>query len=212
MSYSRRCCTTQQPRTVPLVPLVKAPLLRRIAAYILDVALFLVPAATMTYLVLSGSMRSSLLELVMLKRLDLSEFGFSPRAALSGTLPPRTLLAILLSGAGLVGWLLYRVRTAMHNSSLGKRLCGIEIVSLEKTDQNVSARRGTTLKQSMRRLAPGAALGILPIPGTGFIGYAAALFDATGRGWHDKAAGTMVVLRTSHNVPERESDSSASNR
>lgn len=194
------------------MPLVKAPLLRRVAAYSFDVALFLVPAATMTYMVLSGGMRSSLLELVMLKRLDLSEFGFSPRAALAGTLPPRTMLAILLSGTGLVGWLLYRVRTVMHNSSLGKRLCGLEIVSIEKIDHNVSARRGTTLKQSIRRLAPGVALGTLPIPGTGFVGYVAALFDTTGRGWHDKAAGTMVVLRTSHNLPGRESGASMSKR
>jgi uncharacterized RDD family membrane protein YckC len=182
------------------VTIVKAPPLRRVAAYLLDVAMFLVPCATLTYLVLSRDMRSALLEMVTLKQLDLSVFGFSPRAALTGTLPPRTVLAILTAGSGVMGWTLYRVRTAMNNNSLGKRLCGLELVSLHREEHLSIAHSGSTLSQGVRRLAPGVALGMLPIPGTGFLGYAAALLDKNGRGWHDRAAGTMVVLRDSRSV------------
>lgn len=191
----RQCGAASSSRTVLPVPLLKAPLLRRVAAYLFDVGLFLLPGATTSYLVLSDSMRSALVELVLMKRFELSAFGFSPRAALTGTLPTRTLLFVVTAGAWLLGWLWYRIRTVMDNSSLGKRLFGIELVSLHQGDLEMPVKRGATLKQSIRRLTPGVALGVLPIPGTGLLGYAAALLDASGRGWHDKAAGTMVVLR-----------------
>jgi uncharacterized RDD family membrane protein YckC len=86
----------------------------------------------------------------------------------------------------------------MRGASVGKKLCGIAVISYPCAKDSISAGqaapRGTSLKQALRRLTPGLVLGMVPVPGTGFVGYLTALFDTNGRGLHDKAAGTMVVV------------------
>ncbi len=179
------------------MPYNKAPILRRMLAYVLDVTLFLLPGVVALYLVLSPSMRAALVSALMFKHLDLDTLGISPSRAIEGTLPVRTILALVVATVALCGWQWYRVRTAMRGASIGKKLCGLTVVAFPCTIDSVRAGQadscGTSLKQALRRLTPGLVLGMVPVPGTGFVGYLTALFDSNGRGLHDKAAGTMVV-------------------
>lgn len=164
-----------------------APWIRRITAYLIDVVLFAVPGGVSVWFSFPPLGRQALLDLLLLKRADFDEIGVTPERALSGSIPARSSLAVLIMSAWIIGWLLYRVIMARRGTSVGKGVMGLQVVA-HSTSGCLSARA------AVRRVWPASALGLLPVPGLGFVCYLAAVFDNDRRGWHDKAAGSQVVL------------------
>lgn len=160
---------------------------RRVSAYAIDVALFVVPGCPSVWFALPGAIRKAVVRLSLLKSVNLRDVGLDPASIAAGSIPLKTLLPMLLLTSWMVAWLFYRALTVRRGTSVGKRLCGLYIASHDGSRP--------TWKQALRRLAPGLVLGVVPIPCTGFLAYGAALIRSDGQGWHDRAAGTKVVRR-----------------
>lgn len=158
----------------------------RIGAYLVDVSLFTVPTAALVWLTADDRVRRALVRAVTLKSLELDAFGVSPSEVVAGNVPGRLAAFTFLLAGGVGGWVWYRVRTVAGGSSVGKRLFGLRVVDAVTGEPVGTAR-------AWRRWAPNQALGLLPLPGTGFVCYLAAVWSPQRRGWHDKAAGTLVV-------------------
>lgn len=180
-------------RTVWAMDMRCAPLERRLLAYALDVALFFVPSASASFVALEPSARYAVLRLLALKSSSLESLGVSPESILAGEVPYRTLACFAAISVGVLAWLYYRVRTAQSGVSVGKRLLGLRIVSQEAFAANCAAVSGVSGKYAVRRVMPCAALGLLPVPGLGFLGYIACLWRKDHCGWHDEAAKSVVV-------------------
>lgn len=171
-----------------------APLRRRLLAYVIDVTLFVIPTSTISFVALEPAARYDILRLTALKSSSLASLGVSTDSVLSGEVPYRTLVCFTALAAGMLAWLYYRVSTARSGVSVGKKLLGLRIVSQEAFAANGVQPYGLAGKYAFRRLVPCAALGLLPVPGLGFIGYAACLWRKDRCGWHDEAAKSVVVL------------------
>jgi uncharacterized RDD family membrane protein YckC len=158
----------------------------RVLAYLVDVSLFAVPTAVAVWASADEAVRRALVRLVTAKAVELDAFGVTAGEVLAGNVPGRLAAFTFLVAGGVAGWVWYRVVTVARGVSVGKRLFKLRVVDAE-SHTPVGTRR------AWRRWAPNQALGLLPIPGTGFVCYLAALWSPQRRGWHDKAAGTVVV-------------------
>lgn len=180
-------------RTVEVVTMSCAPLHRRLLAYVIDLSLFVIPTSVVSYVALEPTARYAILRFVTLKSASLESLGVSVDSVLSGEVPYRTLVCFTALSAGVLAWLYYRVSTARSGVSVGKNTLGLRVVSQEAFAAGGTQPYGITGKHAFRRLVPCAALGLLPVPGLGFVGYAACLWRKDSRGWHDEAAKSVVV-------------------
>jgi uncharacterized RDD family membrane protein YckC len=97
-------------------------------------------------------------------------------------------LCLLVPG-GFVAWVIYRVGAlTWRGATLGKWVFGLKVVCEE------SPHCPPPLRRAFGRWAVPQAVGILPIPCTGFLPYLWALKDPRHQGGHDKAARTLVIL------------------
>jgi hypothetical protein len=161
-----------------------APLLRRVAAYLLDVGVFFVIGAPLVWFSAGSELRRALGRALVWKSVELDELGLDPT---SDAIPVRPLLTMLVLLGVLVAWTAYRVLSAKRGTSCAKHLLGLEIIDV------VTSGRGVSTARAWKRWAPGQALALVPLPAIGMLCYAGALWHPQRRGWHDVAAGTMVV-------------------
>ena len=128
-----------------------------------------------------------------------------------------TLMGLLVV-AGLIPVVRYEVAsTARRGQTFGKGLLGIQVVQCDDQGAPAADLPPPDLRQSIERwalphgagLSVGVVAGAVAVPRIGHYGvlvgagagvvawalvYASSLFDSKGRGWHDKAAGTIVVV------------------
>jgi uncharacterized RDD family membrane protein YckC len=168
-----------------------APMRRRILAWMLDVLLFVVPAAALIYL--TGGLD---LMLRAVREIAGRELGIVSSAA---SLPGSNLAgahttwseALLLIGVVVVfgaAWVTTRiVATARYGRTPGKWCFGLRVV-----DATNPMAPPSLAKAALRWLIPQLS-GAVPLPGTGLLVYSPALRDRWLRGLHDRAAGTIVV-------------------
>ncbi len=169
-----------------------APVGRRLAAWVLDVALFVVPAAAVVYL--TGGME---LMWRVVREVAGRELGVASNAALPGSnlVGAHTTLGELLALIGVVvvfgaAWVATRiVATARYGRTPGKWCLGLRVV-----DASDPTAHPSLAKAALRWLVPQFS-GAVPLPGTGLLVYSPALRDRWLRGLHDRAAGTIVVRR-----------------
>ena len=168
-----------------------APVRRRLLAWVLDVVLFVVPAAAVIYV--TGGLA---LMLRVVREIAGRELGVvSSAAALPGSnlVGAHTALSEILLLGGVVGvfgaaWVATRiVATARFGRTPGKWCLGLRVV-----DATNPTATPSLAKAALRWLIPQMS-GAVPLPGTGLLVYMPALRDRWFRGLHDRAAGTIVV-------------------
>ena len=160
---------------------------RRIAAYLVDLAMFGAVAVPALWFTAGSQLRADLSELILLKNLSAEALGLDPTAA---SVPLRPALTVLVLLATCLGWAWYRVQSsARWGASVGKYVFGLEVVDAETLEPGIGRSRG------IKRWAPSQALALIPVPGIGMVCYVTALFNPRQQGLHDRAAGTLVVLR-----------------
>ena len=173
-----------------------APASRRLVAWLLDVTLFVLPAAAVIYV--TGGMA---LMLRVTRQLAGRELGIVGNAA---ALPGSNLVGAhttlgelgLLIGVVVVfgaAWVATRiVATARFGRTPGKWCLGLRVV-----DATNPTTPPSLAKSALRWLVPQVSSAV-PLPGTGLLVYSPALRDRWLRGLHDRAAGTIVVRRAVH--------------
>jgi uncharacterized RDD family membrane protein YckC len=165
----------------------RPPRLHRVGAYVVDVAMFATVGVPLVWFAAGEALRGELAKLLLLKQVSPATLGLDPGAEQVLIRPLLTVLALL---AIIVAWLAYRVLAAARwGTSVGKRLFSLEVLDAE------TLQRGVGTKRALKRCMPSQALALIPVPGFGMLCYLAAFAEPRQRGWHDRAAGTMVVTR-----------------
>jgi uncharacterized RDD family membrane protein YckC len=171
-----------------------APGSRRLVAWVLDVALFVIPAFALVYLTGGFALLLRVAGALLGRELGiLGNAGALPGSDLVGA---RTSLAQVLALVGVVigfglAWVVVRiVATASTGRTPGKWLLGLRVV--DTANPRTPPRLG---KAALRWLVPQVS-GAIPLPGTGAVVYSPVLKDPWRRGLHDRAAGTVVVRAT----------------
>ena len=102
----------------------------------------------------------------------------------------RTATPVWVAAATVVMAALYEiVLIAMSGQTIGKRVLGIQVVDV------VTGRPPRLSGATLRYLVPGVP-SLLPVPGAPLLGllvWLSATWSPTRQGWHDRAAGTVVV-------------------
>jgi uncharacterized RDD family membrane protein YckC len=154
-----------EPKPAESEPLVRAPVVARAAAGLIDVAVILGIDAVVLYFTLK------------VVELPLSEIGALP-------VVPLGVFLLLLNGGYLA------IFTAAGGQTIGKMLAGIKVVSDRELDEghprleSMGVDLGSSAIRAVAYLAS-----LLPAG----LGFAAILFDADGRALHDRLAETRVV-------------------
>lgn len=177
-----------------------APWPRRIAAYVTDLALFVVPTVAALAALHARQTLRQLWRLYATKQIDDSVLHGHHLADLAGdhSLYLQTMGRIMpLLAVGVLGcgsWLLYRVASVAGGRGIGKRLFRLKVV-------DVATGRPPGRMRALRRALVPQGFGLLPVPATGLLAYVTAFADPQRRGLHDRAAGTCVITdksRRSH--------------
>jgi uncharacterized RDD family membrane protein YckC len=156
----------------------------RIAAYLIDVALFAVPGTAGVWVAAGEELRAGMARLIVLKSAPDALLGLGE----PGRYPWRLITTVLVLAAFVGAWTLYRVATAaVWQRSVGKLLLGLRVVDV--SDRSAAIGWGG----SWRRWLPGQALALVPIPAVGMLGYCLAFVRSDRRGMHDLSAGSVVV-------------------
>jgi uncharacterized RDD family membrane protein YckC len=179
-------------RRLARLGVVIAPWPRRVAAWLLDVALFVIPAAGVIYLTGGFALVLRLVDETLGKELGLLGRG---AAALPGSdlVGAHTAVVELVALLGVVvvfgaGWIVTRIgATSRFGCTPGKWCLRLRVVDVARPPAPPRLA-----KAALRWLVP-QITGAVPLPGTGLLVYSPALRDRWGRGLHDRAAGTVVV-------------------
>jgi uncharacterized RDD family membrane protein YckC len=169
-----------------------APVTRRVLAWLVDVTLFLIPAAIVIYLTGGLALVVRVVRETIGKELGLVAGGARalPGSDLVGAHTAVVELAALLGAVAVfsAGYIAVRIlATARFGRTPGKWCFGLRVVDL--TNPPAPPRLA---KAALRWLIP-QLTGAVPLPGTGLLAFGPALRDRWRRGLHDRAAGTVVV-------------------
>jgi uncharacterized RDD family membrane protein YckC len=146
--------------------------------------MFFAVGAPLVWFVAGSGVRNAIGRMLVFKSIELADLGLDPTADGVPLRPLLTMIAILL----MVGsWALYRVLSAKRGTSVAKHLLDLAIIDV------ATGSRGISTARAWKRWAPNQVLALLPVPAIGMLCYVAALWHPKRRGWHDIAAGTMVV-------------------
>jgi hypothetical protein len=181
----------------PADPLRLAPLPRRAAAWLIDVALGAALAAGFVDATGGAADLDALWHLVAFKSVT-GPAGRQLQSLLHpGTVPPSASLGLLrllavLSVVAAAGVAYRVVTTALWGAGLGKWVLGLRIV-VDPAPGDASDLDAPGWARAWRRWLVPQGPGLLPLPGTGLLAFAPAVTDRRRRGLHDRAAGTVVV-------------------
>jgi uncharacterized RDD family membrane protein YckC len=165
-----------------------APHISRVAAYLTDVALFGVPGAIGMWFAAGAELRTTFARLVVLKAVPSDVLGLG----LPDQLPWRLVTTLITLTTILGVWTLYRVVcAAVWQRSVGKLLFGLLVV--DASDRRSAIGWG----RAWKRWLPAQALGLVPLPAVGLLGYCLAFVRPDHRGVHDLSAGSVVVRAAS---------------
>jgi uncharacterized RDD family membrane protein YckC len=181
---------------------VIAPWPRRVAAWLLDVALFVIPAAAVIYLTGGFALVLRLVEETIGKELGLLGQGASapPATDLVGAHTAVVKLIALLAVVVVfgAGWVATRIgATSRFGRTPGKWCLRLRVVDVARPPAP------PRLTKAALRWLVSQISGAVPLPGTGMLVYSPALRDPWGRGLHDRAAGTVVVHEAAHQPDRR---------
>ena len=176
-----------------LIPVQLAQPWRRVVAWVVDVAPFVLLGMAAVVVVQGTTVRHGIEHALLTKDVDTKALGL-PEVSLSQ--PPTGAQIVQLGalvGAVLLvfaGWVAYRVLlVAFTGQTAGKWLLGIAVV--DATDP----RRNPSIGQAFKRWLVPQGAGLVPLPMTGMAPYLWVLRDARNQGGHDLAARTLVVSR-----------------